>query len=56
MSGLLSYDEPNRFTAAAAIRDAILGGRTDEYKPFGGVPVGGLPDEIWIDNGLLLRF
>jgi len=43
MAGLLSYDEPTRFTVAAAIRDAIL---TGEHKPFGGVP-----DEIWIDNG-----
>ena len=43
MTGLFSYDEPNRFTVAVAIRDAIL---TNEHKPFGGVP-----DEIWIDNG-----
>ncbi len=43
MTGLFSYDEPNRFTVAAAIREAIL---THEHKPYGG-----LPDEIWIDNG-----
>ena len=43
MTGLFSYDAPTRFTVAAAIRDAIL---TNERKPFGGVP-----DEIWIDNG-----
>ncbi len=43
MAGLFSYDEPNRFTVAAAIRDAML---TSERKTFGGVP-----DEIWIDNG-----
>lgn len=43
MAGLFSYDEPNRFTVAAAIRDAML---MSERKPFGGVP-----DEIWIDNG-----
>ncbi len=46
MAGLFSYDEPNRFTVAAAIRDAMLGGLTNEHKLFGGVP-----DEIWIDNG-----
>ncbi len=43
MAGLFSYDEPNRFTVAAAIREAML---TNEHKAFGGVP-----DEIWIDNG-----
>lgn len=43
MAGLFSYDEPNRFTVAAAIRDAML---TNEHKLFGGIP-----DEIWIDNG-----
>ena len=36
MAGLFSYDEPNRFTVAAAIRDAMLGGLTSEHKPFGG--------------------
>ncbi len=46
MAGLFSYDEPNRFTVATAIREAMLGGLTSEHKPFGGVP-----DEIWIDNG-----
>ncbi|MBF6613028.1 MAG: DDE-type integrase/transposase/recombinase [Chloroflexi bacterium] len=46
MAGLFSYDEPNRFTVAAAIRDAMLAGLTNEHKPFGGIP-----DEIWIDNG-----
>jgi len=54
MAGLLSYDEPNRFTVAAAIRDAMLGGLTNETgedKPFGGLPIGGVPDEIGIDNG-----
>ncbi|MDQ6644397.1 MAG: Mu transposase C-terminal domain-containing protein, partial [Chloroflexota bacterium] len=43
MTGLFSYDTPNRFTVAAAIRDGML---TNEHKPFGGVP-----DEIWVDNG-----
>lgn len=54
MSGLFSYDEPNRFTVAAAIRDAMLAGSTNEaneHKPFGGIPIGGVPDEIWVDNG-----
>ena len=51
MTGLFSYDEPNRFTVAASIRDAMLAGLTNECKLFGGVPVGGVPDEIWIDNG-----
>jgi transposase InsO family protein len=43
VTGLLGYDPPNRFTVATAIRNAIL---TSEHKPFGGIP-----DEIWIDNG-----
>lgn len=43
MTGLFSYDEPDRFTVAAAIREAML---TNEHKLFGGVP-----NEIWIDNG-----
>ncbi|HZU69155.1 MAG TPA: Mu transposase C-terminal domain-containing protein [Ktedonobacteraceae bacterium] len=43
MAGRFSYDPPDRFMVAAAIRDAI---RTSEQKPFGGVP-----DEIWVDNG-----
>jgi putative transposase len=43
MAGLFSYDEPNRFTVAAAIREAMLAGLTNEHNPFGGVPVGGVP-------------
>jgi transposase InsO family protein len=33
------YDRPNRHTVAAVIRDSVLN------KP------GGIPDEIWVDNG-----
>jgi putative transposase len=43
MAGLFSYDPPDRFMVAAAIRAAM---QTSEHKPFGGVP-----DEIWVDNG-----
>lgn len=43
MAGLFSYDRPDRFTVAAAIRTGMLMG---ENKPYGGVP-----DEIWVDNG-----
>ncbi len=44
-----SYDEPNRFTVAAAIREAMLGGLANEASEH--KPIGGIPDEIWIDNG-----
>lgn len=43
MAGLFSYDPPDRFMVAAAIRAGML---TTQDKPFGGVP-----DEIWVDNG-----
>ncbi len=43
MAGLFSYDPPDRFMVAAAIRAGML---TAQHKPFGGVP-----DEIWVDNG-----
>jgi putative transposase len=43
MAGLLSYDPPDRFMVAAAIRAGML---VTEHKSFGGVP-----DEIWVDNG-----
>ena len=43
MAGLFSYDPPDRFMVAAAIRAAML---MSEAKPFGGIP-----DEIWVDNG-----
>jgi putative transposase len=43
MAGRFSYDPSDRFMVAAAIRDAML---MNETKPFGGVP-----DEIWVDNG-----
>ena len=43
MAGLFSYDPPDRFMVAAAIRAAML---MSQNKPFGGVP-----DEIWVDNG-----
>lgn len=35
----ISYDKPNRHTVASVIRESILA------RP------GGLPDEIWVDNG-----
>jgi putative transposase len=43
MAAIFSYDKPDRHTVAAAIRDAVL---ITEHKPYGGVP-----DEIWVDNG-----
>ena len=43
MAGLFSYDPPDRFMVAAAIRAGML---ITERKSFGGVP-----DEIWVDNG-----
>jgi transposase InsO family protein len=43
MAGLFSYDPPDRFLVAAAIRASML---ATQDKPFGGVP-----DEIWVDNG-----
>lgn len=43
LAGLFSYDPPDRFMVAAAIREAL---RITEQKPYGGVP-----DEIWVDNG-----
>lgn len=43
IAGLFSYDPPDRFMVAAAIRAAML---MSETKPFGGIP-----DEIWVDNG-----
>jgi putative transposase len=43
MAGLFSYDRPDRFMVAAAIRAGMV---TGEEKSYGGVP-----DEIWVDNG-----
>ncbi|MBU0492761.1 MAG: DDE-type integrase/transposase/recombinase [Chloroflexi bacterium] len=43
MAGLFGYDRPDRFTVAAAIREALL---VSDEKMFGGVP-----DEIWVDRG-----
>jgi len=43
MAGRFGYDRPDRFTVAAAIRDALL---VSDEKPYGGVP-----DEIWVDRG-----
>ncbi len=43
MAAIFAYDQPDRFTVASAIRDSLL---TSDKKPFGGIP-----DEIWIDNG-----
>ena len=38
-----SYDRPDRFAVASVIRDALL---VSDEKPFGGIP-----SEIWVDNG-----
>lgn len=43
MAAQFGYDRPDRFTVAAAIRDAIL---ISERKPYGGIP-----EEIWVDRG-----
>jgi putative transposase len=43
MAAIFGYDRPDRFTVAAAIRDSLL---VSDAKPYGGIP-----NEIWIDNG-----
>ncbi len=43
MAAVFGYDRPDRYTVAAAIRDAVL---TSEDKLYGGIP-----HEIWVDNG-----
>jgi putative transposase len=46
MAAVFGYDHPDRYTVAAAIREAVL---TSEQKLYGGKP-----HEIWVDNGLEL--
>jgi transposase InsO family protein len=46
IAAIFSYDRPDRYVVAAVIRQAVL--RT-ERKTYGGIP-----DEIWVDNGLEL--
>ncbi len=46
MAAVFVYDHPDRYTVAAAIREAVL---TSEQKLYGGKP-----HEIWVDNGLEL--
>jgi len=43
MAARFGYDRPDRFTVAAGIRDSLL---VSDLKPYGGIP-----DEIWVDNG-----
>jgi putative transposase len=43
MAAIFSYDKPDQYTVAAAIREAIL---TSDDKPYGGIP-----DIILVDNG-----
>lgn len=43
MAAIFSYDRPDQYTVAAAIREAIL---VSDDKPYGGVP-----DIILVDNG-----
>ncbi len=43
MAAVFGYDHPDRYTVAAAIREAVL---TSEHKLYGGKP-----HEIWVDNG-----
>ena len=40
---VITYDRPDKYTIAEAIRQSLL---TETDKPFGGVP-----NEIWVDNG-----
>ncbi len=42
-AAIFTYDTPNRYTIGSVIRDALL---TTEKKPYGGIP-----DEIWVDQG-----
>lgn len=43
LAAIFSYDRPDQYTVAAAIREAIL---TSDEKPYGGIP-----DIILVDNG-----
>ncbi len=43
MAAIFGYDHPDRYTVATAIRDAVLTSSTKLY--------GGIPHEIWVDNG-----
>ena len=43
MAAVFGYDRPDRHTVATAIRDAVL---VSVGKPYGGIP-----HEIWVDNG-----
>ncbi|MFL5625400.1 MAG: helix-turn-helix domain-containing protein [Ktedonobacteraceae bacterium] len=43
LAAIFTYDTPDRFTIASAIRDALS---ATEEKPYGGTP-----DEIWVDHG-----
>ena len=43
MAAVFGYDHPDRYTVAAAIREAVLTSDTKRY--------GGKPHEIWVDNG-----
>ncbi len=43
MAAVFGYDRPDRYTVAAAIREAVLTSDTKRY--------GGKPHEIWVDNG-----
>jgi len=43
MAGVFAYDRPNRHTVATAIREAVL---LSDRKFYGGIP-----HEIWVDNG-----
>ena len=43
MAAIFGYDHPDRYTVATAIRDAVL---TSAQKLYGGIP-----HEIWVDNG-----
>lgn len=43
IAAIFSYDRPNRFTVAALIRDALL---LPLQRPYGGIPL-----EIWVDQG-----
>ncbi len=42
-AAIFTYDTPNRYTIGSVIHDALL---ITEKKPYGGIP-----DEIWVDQG-----
>ena len=43
MAAVFAYDRPDRHTVAIAIREAVL---VSDSKPYGGIP-----HELWVDNG-----